>query len=85
MRTKILTLSGQMDTDIVRSYTDGLEIKEEKEVVPAWDFNPLCTSGIPVSWGFTEAQAYAVVWKTFQEIQQAAPRAAVFYGTGELA
>ena len=30
--------------------------------------------------GLTEAQAYAVVWKTFQEIQQAAPRAVVFYG-----
>mgnify|MGYP002277643588 CR=1 FL=1 len=30
--------------DIVRSYMDGLEIKEEKEA-PAWAFNPLCTSG----------------------------------------
>ena len=28
----------------------------------------------------TEAQAYAVVWNTFQEIQQAAPTAIVFYG-----
>ena len=30
--------------------------------------------------GLTEAQTYAVVWKTFQEIQQAAPHAVVFYG-----
>ena len=65
--------------DIVRSYTDGLEIKEEKEE---------CQRGILILYalpdtcklGLTEAQAYAVVWKTFQEIQQAAPRAVVFYG-----
>ena len=65
--------------DIVRSYMDGLEIKEEKEE---------CQRGILILYalpdtcklGLTEAQAYAVVWKTFQEIQQAAPRAVVFYG-----
>ena len=65
--------------DIVRSYTDGLEIKEEKEE---------CQRGILILYalpdtcklGLTEAQAYAVVWKTFQEIQQAAPHAVVFYG-----
>ena len=65
--------------DIVRSYTDGLEIKEENEE---------CQRGILILYalpdtcklGLTEAQAYAVVWKTFQEIQQAAPRAVVFYG-----
>ena len=64
--------------DIVRSYTDGLEIKEEKKSASV-DFNPLCTSDT-CKLGLTEAQAYAVVWKTFQEIQQAAPRAVVFYG-----
>ena len=65
--------------DIVRSYTDGLEIKEEKEerqrgILILYALPDTCKLGL------TEAQAYAVVWKTFQEIQQAAPRAVVFYG-----
>ena len=65
--------------DIVRSYTDGLEIKEEKE---ARQRGILILYALPdtCKLGLTEAQAYAVVWKTFQEIQQAAPRAVVFYG-----
>ena len=35
--------------------------------------------------GLTEAQAYAVVWDTFQKIQRQAPRVEVYYGqdTGE--
>ena len=35
--------------------------------------------------GLTEAQAYAVVWDTFQKIQKQAPRVEVYYGqdTGE--
>ena len=30
--------------------------------------------------GLTEAEAYAVVWETFMQIQKAAPRAIVYYG-----
>ena len=32
------------------------------------------------SLGLTEAQAYAMVWDTFHEIQMEAPRAIVYYG-----
>lgn len=65
--------------DIVHSYTDGLEIKEEKEerqrgILILYALPDTCKLGL------TEAQTYAVVWKTFQEIQQAAPHAVVFYG-----
>ena len=30
--------------------------------------------------GLTEAQAYAVVWNTFHNIQKEAPHAIVYYG-----
>ncbi len=65
--------------DIVHSYTDGLEIKEEKEerqrgILILYALPDTCKLGL------TEAQAYAVVWKTFQEIQQAAPPCSGLYG-----
>ena len=54
-------------------------IKEEKEerqrgILILYALPDTCKLGL------TEAQTYAVVWKTFQEIQQAAPHAVVFYG-----
>ena len=70
---------GKFKETFDRHDTDGLEIKEEKEerqrgILILYALPDTCKLGL------TEAQAYAVVWKTFQEIQQAAPRAVVFYG-----
>ena len=65
--------------DLVRTYTEGLNITEEKDkrqrgILILYALPDTCKLGL------TEAQTYAVVWKTFQEIQQAAPHAVVFYG-----
>lgn len=65
--------------DLIRTYTEGLNIKEEKEEKKR---GILVLYALPDTrkYGLTEAQAYSVVWDTFRKIQQAAPRAVVFYG-----
>ena len=65
--------------DLVRTYTDGLNITEEKDnrkrgVLALYALPDTCKLGL------TEAQAYAVVWDAFQKIQEEAPRAMVYYG-----
>ena len=65
--------------NLVRSYTQGLAIEDRKEerqrgILVLYALPDTCRLNL------TEAQAYAVVWNTFQEIQQAAPTAIVFYG-----
>lgn len=65
--------------DLVRSYKDGLEIMEKKENKRR-GFLMLYALPDTRKLGMTEAQAYAVVWDTFREIQRKAPRAIVYYG-----
>ena len=65
--------------DLVRTYTEGLNITEEKDnrkrgVLALYALPDTCKLGL------TEAQAYAVVWDAFQKIQEEAPRAMVYYG-----
>ena len=65
--------------DLVRTYTEGLNITEEKDnrkrgVLALYALPDTCKLGL------TEAQAYAVVWDAFQKIQKEAPRAMVYYG-----
>lgn len=65
--------------DLTRYYTEGMEITERKEnkkrglliLYALPDTKKLC---------LTEAQAYDVVWTTFQEIQKIAFSAVVYYG-----
>ena len=64
---------------LVRTYTEGLNITEEKDnrkrgVLALYALPDTCKLGL------TEAQAYAVVWDAFQKIQKEAPRAMVYYG-----
>ena len=70
-RSKLYLADGY---DIVRSYTKGMEIEEKKDnknrgIMILYALPDTCKLGL------TEAQAYAVVWDTFQ-----APRAMVYYG-----
>ena len=65
--------------DLVRTYTEGLNITEEKDnrkrgVLALYALPDTCKLDL------TEAQAYAVVWDAFQKIQEEAPRAMVYYG-----
>ena len=65
--------------DLIRSYTEGMQIEETKEnrqrgVLALYALPDTCSLGL------TEAQAYAMVWDTFHEIQMEAPRAIVYYG-----
>lgn len=65
--------------DLVRSYEDGLEVVEKK-ANKRRGFLMLYALPDTRKLGMTEAQAYAVVWDTFREIQKKAPRAIVYYG-----
>lgn len=65
--------------DLVRSYEDGLEVVEKK-ANKRRGFLMLYALPDTRKLGMTEAQAYAVVWDTFREIQRKAPRAIVYYG-----
>ena len=65
--------------DLVRTYTEGLDIMEKKDnrkrgILALYALPDTCKLGL------TEAQAYAVVWDAFQKIQEEAPRAMVYYG-----
>lgn len=75
-RSKIYLADGY---DIVRSYKKGIEIEEEKVNKSR---GVLCLYALPDTcrMGLTEAEAYAIVWDTFMEIQKAAPHAIVYYG-----
>lgn len=70
--------------ELVRYYTEGMKIAERKE---NRERGILILYALPDTkkLHLTEAQAYDVVWTTFQEIQQAAYSAVVYYGqeTGE--
>lgn len=75
-RSKIYLADGY---DMVRSYTEGTQIVEEKEnrsrgVLILYALPDTCRMGL------TEAEAYAVVWEAFMQIQTIAPRAIVYYG-----
>ena len=80
-RSKLYLADGY---DIVRSYTEGMQIQEKKENKKR---GVMALYALPDTrkLGLTEAQAYAVVWDTFQKIQRQAPRVEVYYGqdTGE--
>lgn len=70
--------------DLVRYYTEGMDITERKENKKR---GILILYALPDTkkLHLTEAHAYDVVWTTFQEIQKAAYSAVVYYGqeTGE--
>ena len=80
-RSKLYLADGY---DVVRSYQEGMQICETKENKKR---GIMILYALPDTrkLGLTEAQAYAVVWDAFQEIQRKAPRAEVYYGqdTGE--
>jgi hypothetical protein len=65
--------------DLTRYYTEGMEITERKEQKKR---GILILYALPDTkkLHFTEAQAYDVVWTTFQEIQKVAFSAVVYYG-----
>ena len=75
-RSKVYLADGY---DLVRSYEKGTKIVEKKEnksrgILILYALPDTCKMGL------TEAEAYAVVWETFMQIQKAAPRAIVYYG-----
>lgn len=75
-RSKIYLADGY---DMVRSYTEGTQIVEEKEnrnrgVFILYALPDTCRMGL------TEAEAYAVVCEAFRQIQKVAARAIVYYG-----
>ncbi len=58
-----------------------MQIEETKENRQKWSTGVLYALPDTCSLGLTEAQAYAMVWDTFHEIQMEAPtRAIVYYG-----
>ena len=65
--------------DLVRYYTEGMDITERKENRKR---GLLILYALPDTkkLHLTEAQAYDIVWTTFQEIQKAAFSAVVYYG-----
>ena len=65
--------------DLHRFYQDDLEVCERKENKRR---GVLMLYALPDTrkLGLTEAQAYAVVWDAFRQIQRKAPRAIVYYG-----
>ncbi len=65
--------------DIARSYTDGLDI-EEKLCNRRRGILALYELPDTAALGMTEAEAYAIIWDAFCEIQCIAPSAAVYYG-----
>lgn len=80
-RSKLYLADGY---DIVRSFTDDLEIEESLTNKRRGILN-LYALPDTASLGLTEAQAYAVIWDAFWKIQEIAPSAMVYYGqeTGE--
>lgn len=80
-RSKIYLADGY---DIVRHYTEKLNIKENY-VNPKRGIFILYALPDTVELGMSEAQAYAIIWDAFQQIQKCAPSAMVYYGqeTGE--
>ena len=75
-RSKLYLADGY---DLVRHYTEGLNIEEERADRKR---GVLALYALPDTrkLGLTEAQAYATVWDAFWEIQKDAPRAMVYYG-----
>lgn len=65
--------------DMQRSYKQDLEVKTIKVNRKR---GVLVIYALPdtISQGMTEAQAYAIIWDSFMEIQKAAPTAVVYYG-----
>ncbi len=65
--------------DLIRHYTEGMEIGERKENKKR---GILILYALPDTkkLHLTEAQAYDIVWTTFQEIQKVAFSAVVYYG-----
>ena len=80
-RSKIYLADG---FDIVRSYTENLEIEEKFENRRR---GVMILYALPdtVSLGLTDAEAYAIAWDSFKLIQKCAPSSMVYYGreTGE--
>lgn len=80
-RSKIYLADG---FDIVRSYTENLEIEEKLENRRR---GVMILYALPdtVSLGLTDAEAYAIAWDSFKFIQKCAPSSMVYYGreTGE--
>ena len=67
--------------DIVRSYVGGSEMNiTEKKENKRRGIMILYALPDTKKLGLTEAQAYAVVWNTFHNIQKEAPHAIVYYG-----
>ena len=75
-RSKLYLADGY---DTIRSYNEALEIEEQYEN-PKRGILTLYALPDTVMLGMTEAQAYAIIWDTFREIQRCAPSAMVYYG-----
>lgn len=75
-RSKLFLADGY---DIERSYTDELEI-EEKLANGRRGILILYALPDTAALGLKEAEAYAIIWDSFQEIQKCAPTAMVYYG-----
>ena len=75
-RSKLFLADGY---DIERSYTDDLEI-EEKLANGRRGILILYALPDTAALGLKEAEAYAIIWDSFQKIQQCAPTAMVYYG-----
>ena len=77
-RSKLYLADGY---DIVRFYVDGSEMNiTEKKENKRRGIMILYALPDTKKLGLTEAQAYAVVWNTFHNIQKKAPHAIVYYG-----
>ena len=75
-RSKIYLADGY---DIMRRYTDDLDIKEDY-VNPKRGIFILYALPDTAALGMSEAQAYAIIWDAFQQIQKCALSAMVYYG-----
>ena len=75
-RSKIYLAEGY---DIVRRYKNNLEI-EEDFVNPKRGILILYALPDTAALGMSEAQAYAIIWDAFQQIQKCALSAMVYYG-----
>lgn len=76
LRSKIYLADGY---DIVRRYKNNLEI-EEDFVNPKRGILILYALPDTAALGMSEAQAYAIIWDAFQQIQKCALSAMVYYG-----
>ena len=75
-RSKLFLADGY---GIERTYTDNMEIDEK---LANGKRGILILYALPdtAALGLKEAEAYAIIWDTFQEIQKCAPTAMVYYG-----